>query len=138
MLAAAKSFCSKDSPSYLRLTLKPTANTLSQAIIEVLFVGEPNAKWFTLVKVPLGIYCMSKADSIKGNKGFSKVLKKIGEAPVIYDEELTKQSLQNLDTRYAQRRFPTRIYRHYHHPQKTQNTGHLQNASFMFGFIFSI
>ena len=57
---------------------------------------EPNAKWFTLVKVPLGIYCMSKADSIKGNKGFSKVLKKIGEAPVIYDEELTKQSLQNL------------------------------------------
>lgn len=46
---------------------------------------EPNAKWFTLVKVPLGIYCMSKADSIKGNKGFSKVLKNIGEAPVIYD-----------------------------------------------------
>lgn len=40
---------------------------------------EPNAKWFTLVKVPLGIYCMSKADSIKGNKGFSKVLKKLAK-----------------------------------------------------------
>lgn len=48
---------------------------------------EPNAKWFTLVKVPLGIYCLSKADSVKGKKGFSKVLKNIGEAPVIYDRQ---------------------------------------------------
>ena len=46
---------------------------------------EPNAKWFTLAKVPLGIYCLSKADSVKGNRGFSKVLRKIGEAPVVYD-----------------------------------------------------
>ena len=49
----------------------------------------PNAKWFTLFKVPLGIYCLSRADSVKGNKGFSKLLKNIGEAPVIYDTAQT-------------------------------------------------
>lgn len=50
----------------------------------------PNAKWFSLVKVPLGIYCMSKADSVKGNKGFSKILRNIGEAPVVYDDAQTQ------------------------------------------------
>lgn len=57
---------------------------------------EPNAKWFTIFRVPLGIYCMSKSDSLKGNKGISKVLKNIGEAPVIYDSVLTKYSMTNL------------------------------------------
>lgn len=56
----------------------------------------PNSKWFSLVKVPLGIYCLSKADSVKGNKGFSKVLRNIGEAPVIYDTLLTRYSLFSL------------------------------------------
>lgn len=58
---------------------------------------EPNARWFTLVKVPLGIYCMSKADSVKGNKGFSKILRNIGEAPVIYDPKLTYYGRLNLE-----------------------------------------
>uniref|UniRef100_UPI00402716AE translocation and assembly module lipoprotein TamL n=1 Tax=Alloprevotella sp. TaxID=1872471 RepID=UPI00402716AE len=53
---------------------------------------QPNAKWFTLFKVPLGIYCLSKADSIKGKKGLSKIWKKIGEAPVIYDTAQTLHS----------------------------------------------
>lgn len=57
----------------------------------------PNAKWFTLFKVPLGIYCLSKADSVKGNKGLSKLWRKIGEAPVIYDEGLTNYSMQNIE-----------------------------------------
>lgn len=57
---------------------------------------EPNAKWFNLVKVPLGLYCLSKSDSVKGNKSFSKVLRNIGEAPVIYDSTLTRSSMQNL------------------------------------------
>ncbi len=58
---------------------------------------EANAKWFTLFKVPLGIYCLSKADSIKGKKGFSRILRNIGEAPVVYDSTLTKYSMNNLE-----------------------------------------
>lgn len=57
---------------------------------------EPNAKWFNLLKVPLGIYCLSSSDSISGNKGFSKILRNIGEAPVIYDKTLTQSSQDNL------------------------------------------
>lgn len=57
---------------------------------------EPNAKWFGAFKVPLGIYCLSKADSVKGKKGISKILRKVGEAPVIYDPQLTAYSQQNL------------------------------------------
>ena len=57
---------------------------------------EANSKWFSLVKVPLGIYCLSKSDSIKGNKGFSKILRNVGEAPVIYDSLLTKSSINSL------------------------------------------
>lgn len=55
-----------------------------------------NSKWFSLVKVPLGIYCLSKADSVRGRKGFSKVLRNIGEAPVVYDPSLTLASQSSL------------------------------------------
>lgn len=58
---------------------------------------QPNAKWFTLFKVPLGIYCLSKSDSIKGNRGVSKLLRKMGEAPVIYAPSLTLYSQQNIE-----------------------------------------
>lgn len=57
---------------------------------------EPNVKWFGFLKVPLGIYCLSKADSIKGNKGLSKIMRKAGEPPVIYNPQLTEYSQQNL------------------------------------------
>lgn len=50
---------------------------------------QPNAKWFNLFKVPLGIYNLSKSDSIRGNRGFSRVLRRIGEAPAIYNHQLT-------------------------------------------------
>lgn len=57
----------------------------------------PNAKWFTLFKVPLGIYCWSKADSLKGNKGLSKLWRRIGEAPVIYNNQLAQYSKYNIE-----------------------------------------
>lgn len=56
----------------------------------------PNAKWFTLFKVPLGIYCWSKADSVEGNRGLSRVWRKMGEAPVVYDPALTSYSMLSL------------------------------------------
>lgn len=49
---------------------------------------EGNARWFNLLKVPLGIYCMGGKDST----GFSRFLHGLGEEPVIYDESLTQTS----------------------------------------------
>ena len=43
---------------------------------------QPNARWFNLVKVPLGIYCLSPADTTKRRGRF---FRRLGEAPVVYD-----------------------------------------------------
>lgn len=52
-----------------------------------------NAKWFNLVKVPLGLYCMSGTDS---TKRFNRLLHRIGEPPVIYDSLQKERTVQTL------------------------------------------
>ncbi len=42
----------------------------------------PNAKWFNLFKVPLGVYCLSGRDS---TRRLNRFFQRIGEAPVVYD-----------------------------------------------------
>ena len=54
---------------------------------------EANARWFSLVKVPLGLYCVSGRDS---TKGINKFFRRIGEAPVIYEPSLAELSRDNL------------------------------------------
>lgn len=49
----------------------------------------PNSKWFSTVKTQLYIYNLSGRDSTKWT---NKFLRKIGDAPVIYDEGLTSRS----------------------------------------------
>lgn len=53
----------------------------------------PNAKWFNLARVPLRIYSSSGSDSAKW---VNKVLRKIGEPPVIYDISLAEQTRNNI------------------------------------------
>lgn len=54
----------------------------------------PNAKWFNLVKVPMRIYCISGKDS---TKWVNRLFQKMGDAPVIYDENITKKSQQEIE-----------------------------------------
>jgi len=54
----------------------------------------PNAKWFNLVKVPMNIYCISGKDSTKWNNRF---FRKLGQAPVIYDENITQKTQQEIE-----------------------------------------
>ena len=54
----------------------------------------PNAKWFNLVRVPMRIYCISGTDSTKWNNRF---FRKIGDAPVIYDESIARKSQQEIE-----------------------------------------
>ena len=48
----------------------------------------PNSKWFNLTKAPLGIYCMAGHNQGK----VAKWLRRMGEAPVVYDSLKTKES----------------------------------------------
>lgn len=53
----------------------------------------PNSKWFSMFKIPLGVYNMSGRDSTKwGNK----VLRRLGEAPVVYDSLKTLKSCHDM------------------------------------------
>lgn len=52
-----------------------------------------NSKWFNLVKVPLGIYCIAGTDT---TNHMNRFWKRIGEAPVIYDAHKTDISQRNL------------------------------------------
>ncbi|WP_455672830.1 translocation and assembly module lipoprotein TamL [Phocaeicola sp.] len=49
----------------------------------------PNAKWFNMVKVPMRIYCISGKDS---TKWMNRFFRKIGDAPVIYNEDFARKS----------------------------------------------
>ena len=51
---------------------------------------KPNAKWFSLVKVPMYTYALSGLDSTKwGNR----VLRRLGEKPVIYSHKCSFANL---------------------------------------------
>lgn len=53
----------------------------------------PNAKWFSLIKTQLYVYNLSGRDSTGwGNK----FLKRIGDAPIIYDENEAQRSLDEI------------------------------------------
>lgn len=53
----------------------------------------PNSKWFSLLKVPLGIYSLSGQDS---TRRINRFIRRLGEAPVIYDREMALKTQQNI------------------------------------------
>lgn len=52
-----------------------------------------NSKWFSLFKIPLGTYSISGRDS---TKWVNRTLKKMGEAPVIFDSTQARLSVEDL------------------------------------------
>lgn len=54
----------------------------------------PNSKWFSLLKVPLGFYCLSGADS---TRSINRFIQRIGEAPVVYDSTLAAKSRRDIE-----------------------------------------
>lgn len=55
---------------------------------------QPNAKWFSLFRVPLRIYSLSGKDD---KKWINKVLQRIGEAPVKFNADLAEITRQNIE-----------------------------------------
>lgn len=54
----------------------------------------PNSKWFNLFKTQLYVYGFSGRDS---SKWMNRFLKKVGDAPVIYNESETQRSAQEIE-----------------------------------------
>ena len=55
---------------------------------------EPNLRWLSTVKVPLGIYCLSGTND---RLLFNRIMHRIGEAPVIYNDTLMHYSQSSLE-----------------------------------------
>ena len=52
-----------------------------------------NSRWFSAVKIPLGVYAMAGEDS---TKWINRTLRNMGEAPVVYDTLQARLSCDNL------------------------------------------
>ncbi len=67
----------------LLTSVKLNSNTpdVDPSTYKIYLRQQPNTKWFNLLKVPLGIYCLSSADTAK--TGSHNVWQRIGEPPVI-------------------------------------------------------
>ncbi len=53
-----------------------------------------NSRWFSVVKIPLGVYLMAGSDS---SKWINRKLHAIGEAPVLFDTLLARRSCEELE-----------------------------------------
>lgn len=80
----------------------------------------PNSKWFGLVKVPLGIYCLAGKDTSRHRR-----LHKLGQPPVIYDPTLTEQSVESMTANMI-----SEGYLHGYTTQETKKKGHRTSVTY--------
>lgn len=95
-------FLDEDETMLSHVSLKSTDKRVKQEEYRGYVRQEANSRWFNLVKVPLGIYSLSRADSTKRS---GRLWKRIGEAPVVYDSTLTAQSATSLQAALRTRGF---------------------------------
>ncbi len=91
---SAERFISEGESLLATVKLKSDTRSLSASAYRANLRQEANSRWFNLVKVPLGIYCLQTADT---TGRYSRFIRRISEAPVIYDPVLTEYSRQSLE-----------------------------------------
>ncbi len=76
------------------VSLKSDDRKIPLSTVEGFVRQHPNSRWFSLFKVPLGVYCLSGSDS---TRRVNKFLRRIGEAPVVYDSVQAERSRSNIE-----------------------------------------
>lgn len=74
-------------------TISSDEKSFNVKSLEPYYAQRPNSKWFSLIKLPLGIYSLSGRDS---TKWINRTLRRIGESPVVFDSLKTKNSCDNM------------------------------------------
>lgn len=82
--------------SYLLERVSVSADSVAQGAQSLQgFVRQrPNTRWFSTVPVPLSVYCLSGTDS---TRRFNRFLRRLGEAPVIYDSIQSRRTCANME-----------------------------------------
>ena len=75
--------------------LKSEPKGFNTARLEPYVRQKSNSKWFSLFKIPLGVYSLAGRDS---SKWINRTLKNIGEAPVIFDTLQAQLTCNDLQT----------------------------------------
>ena len=78
-----------------KVTIRSDSAELKTAPLQGYVRQHPNSRWFSLFKVPLGIYSLSGRDS---TKRINRFLRRVGEEPAIYDEQLALKTRQNIES----------------------------------------
>ncbi len=83
--------------SYLldRVTLATDSSKLNTDNLNGYIRQHPNSRWFSAIPVPLGVYSLSGTDS---TKRINKFLRRLGEAPVLYREDLALKTKANIQS----------------------------------------
>lgn len=66
---------------------------INLATMDTYIRQRPNSKWLSTLKVPLGFYSMSGADT---TKWINRTLRNWGQAPVVYDSVLTARTVEDI------------------------------------------
>ena len=78
-----------------KVVIRSDSASLSPAPLQGYIRQHPNSKWFSLFKVPMGIYSLSGRDS---TKRINRFVRRLGEAPVVYDSKLALRTRQNIES----------------------------------------
>ena len=70
-------------------------NSINTSQMEPYVSQQANTKWFSLFEIPLGTYNLSGRDT---TKWINKILRRLGEKPVLFDTLKADMSLKNLRT----------------------------------------
>ena len=82
--------------------IESSSKHISTHSIKAIVSQKPNNKWFGIAKVPLGMYALAG----KNDSNFvCKLLRKVGEPPVIYNDLSTKQTIKALQNHLAYKGF---------------------------------
>lgn len=74
-------------------TVKSNDSSFDASMLVPYLRQSPNTKWFSMFNLPLGLYNMSGSDTTRwGNR----VLRSLGEAPVLYDSALAVTSCRSM------------------------------------------
>ena len=78
-----------------KVAIRSDSASLKTAPLHGYIRQHPNSKWFSLFKVPLGIYSLSGRDS---TKRINRFIRRMGEPPTLYDEQLALKTRQNIES----------------------------------------
>lgn len=86
-------FIPEDDKLLEKVEVKADDRRISTATLNNYIRQRPNAKWFSLLKVPMRVYCISGTDT---TCSINRFFQRIGEAPVVYDSLLAERSRNDM------------------------------------------